>query len=123
MRGFTLFAVPAMRVALGSALALCMLALCGACGSAGSGVQPATHDDFRAIQRHEATIDARLPEATADGVDCDTRTDAAQAVCAAAEGICRIAEDTADLDARDRCRSARDACRGAEAAGPGCQDP
>lgn len=101
-----------------------MVAICGACASAGPGTQPATHDDFRAIQRHEATIDAQLPRATDPGVDCEQARGAAQQVCEAARGICRIADDTADLDAIDRCDSARDGCRAAEGAVSGrCDGP
>jgi len=86
------------------------------CGASGPDTQPATHDDFRAIQRHEAAIDARLPVATDPGSPCEAALDAAEDVCSAADGICRIADETADLDAIDRCDAAMDGCRAAEGA-------
>lgn len=101
-----------------------MLGVLWASCASGPATQPATHDDFRAIQRHEARMDARMPVATDSSQGCDPARAAAADVCEAAGAICRIADDTADLDAIDRCEAARDSCRRAEGAvGGRCDAP
>ena len=86
--------------------AVLVIVLLSACGGP-SAPPPATHDDFRAIQRHEASIAAARASATDPATDCDIAREAVTEVRAAEESICRIAEDTADLDATARCDRAR----------------
>lgn len=81
------------------------------CGSAPAAPPPATHDDFRAIQRHEATIADARPRAAETDRPCEEACAAIHEACEAADAICRIADDTSDLDALARCESGRDACR------------
>lgn len=103
---------------------LAMGLLWAGCGGSQPDTTPATHDDFRAIQRHEATIDGAAPVAEELDAECQRRCSAAANVCDAARGICRIAEDTADLDVRARCRSAQSTCQRATHAtgtGDGCE--
>lgn len=77
-----------------------------ACGS--STPPPATHETFRAIQRHEATLDrARTPALEGE---CDEACGATREGCVATRRICDIAESTSDVDARLRCRNAQDRC-------------
>lgn len=90
-------------------------AIAARCGSATPGTVPATHDDFRAVQRHEANIEAHRRDATDPTSGCEVACPAARAVCEAADAICRIADATADLDAIARCRQARNACGEARA--------
>lgn len=86
--------------------ALLGIVLVSACGGP-SAPPPATHDDFRAIQRHEATIAAARARAEDERTECGPAGEAVAEVRGAAESICRIAEDTADLDATARCDRAR----------------
>jgi len=88
--------------------------LAAACGGPRDATRPATHDDFRAIQGHEATIASERRAATDRNATCAEACPAVAEVCAASDAICRIAERTADLDARARCRRAHDECREAE---------
>src|SRR5262245_57449017 len=85
-----------------------------ACGGSGATTRPATHEDFRAIQREEATIDVALEGLRRPDTPCETARIERTHACSGAEAICRIARETEDLDARARCRSAEDACRDAE---------
>lgn len=83
------------------------LAVLAACGGASGALRKATDDDFRAIQREEATLaEAR---ATADQSEGCTEVCAAAARArGATDRLCAIAERVADADARSRCRRARD---------------
>lgn len=98
-------------------LLLLVLAGClAACGS--SAPPPATHEHFRAIQRHEATLDrARTPALEGECSDaCPATTEG----CLAARRICAIAEPTSDVDARLRCRQATERCAQYESATSRC---
>jgi len=105
------------RIPTGPGLLLTLTVALLGCGAAGP--TPATHDDFRAIQRHETVIEHALAALRDDGAPCPDRCDAAAEICAARDAICHIAEDTADLDARSRCRQASDACE--ESQGLSCE--
>ena len=86
------------------------IALLG-CGGPQADTDPATHDDFAAIQQHEATLEEARGAAGHADVPCEQGCAAVPRGCAAARRICRIADATADLDARARCRRAEDVCR------------
>ena len=100
---------------LGRLLALALaLPVLFACGGGEATTRPATHDDFRAIQREESTIDVALEGLRRPETPCETAGIERTHACSGAEAICRIARETEDLDARARCRTAEDACREAE---------
>ncbi len=92
-------------------------ALLAGCGAAPRAPTPATHDDFRAIQRSEARIESNRLVATDPAVDCATACAAIGAVCEAARAIRAVADDTADLDAVARARRAEDVCLRVRAGG------
>ncbi|MCA9603680.1 MAG: hypothetical protein R3A78_01395 [Polyangiales bacterium] len=103
---------------LAGVTALLLGAFLGACGGG------ATHADFRAIQRHEATVERGAATASnpATPPPCAERTTAAEGACDAADEICDIADDTDDRDALLRCERARRACaRARSAAKEHCQ--
>lgn len=97
-----------------------VLLVAGACGP--STPPPATHETFRAIQRHEATLD-RTRTPALEG-ECEDACDATLEGCSASRRICAIAEDTSDVDARLRCRNAAERCTQYESATARCScDP
>ncbi len=82
--------------------------LAAACGGAGHDTRPATDDDFRAIQRAEATLESASRLARDPDSSCEEAREATGRGARARAAICGIADETADLDARARCRSASD---------------
>ncbi len=90
-----------------------------ACGA--NAPRPATHDDFHAIQRHEATLD-QVRTAALEG-SCPEPCAAAAEGCAAADAICAIAAEVTDRDADLRCRAARERCERYRAASTRCGCP
>jgi hypothetical protein len=91
-----------------------------AASATGCGGAQATDEDFREIQRHEATIAAEGPVAWSGdaSIDLAVRRAAAEATCNASEAICDIADDSDDRDAAARCDQAERACGRARAGIP-----
>lgn len=77
--------------------------------SCGGAPPPDTHQVFREIQVHEATI----AHASAEAARCPPQGECppASRVCEAAEGLCEVAGTIDDADAVARCEQARLRCR------------
>jgi hypothetical protein len=89
-----------------------LVLLIAACGSTEAAGPPrGTHADFRAIQRHEATLATAQARADRHPERCPVLCDAAARACEASGEVCRIAGRLANPDARERCKRAGAQCK------------
>lgn len=107
-------------------LASCVASLCAAslCVAAGCGgaPPPASDEDIRSIQRHEAALLRGLALAEDARAACANRLAGAESACAARDRICGLSDAVDDGDVRARCGAAGRACSQAEAAAWACPE-